>query len=114
MRVTDAKRIKLFKDDKFLYYPSVDVLFNSVAEVYAPKAMGIILTGIGKDGAEGLLKMKQRGCQTVAESKETAIVYGMPMEARDIGATNKILPSHKIAREINRTIIEFKNRFKER
>ncbi len=101
MKITHEKKVKLFKDDKYIYYPSVDVLFESVAEVYAPNAIGVLLTGIGKDGAEGLLKMKQRGCYTIAESEETAVVYGMPRAAKEMGAAIKILPSYKIAREIN-------------
>ena len=104
MMITDERKVRLFKDDKFIYYPSVDVLFNSVADVYAPNAIGVLLTGIGKDGAEGLLKMKQNGCYTIAESEETTVVYGMPRAAKEIGAAIKILPAYKIARDINLTI----------
>ena len=100
MKVTPQKRIHLFKDDRYIYYPSVDVLFESVAEVYSPNAVGVLLTGIGKDGAEGLLKMKERGCHTIAESEETAVVYGMPKAAKEMGAAVEILPSYKIASAI--------------
>lgn len=113
MSVTDTKRIKLLKDDNYLYYPSVDVLFSSVAKVFAPKAIGVILTGIGRDGANGLLEMKHRGCHTIAESKETAVVYGMPMEAKEIGAATTVLPSFKIAKEIDRALKLIKRKFKE-
>ncbi len=102
MKVTPQKRIKLFKDDSYIYYPSVDVLFSSVAEVYCPNAVGVLLTGIGRDGAEGLLKMKQRGCVTIAESEETAVVYGMPAAAKELGAAMEILPSYRIASAIRR------------
>ncbi len=104
MKITPQKRIHLFKDDRYIYYPSVDVLFESVAEVYSPNAVGVLLTGIGKDGAEGLLKMKERGCHTIAESEETAVVYGMPRSAKEIGAAVEILPSYQIARAIKNAI----------
>ncbi len=114
MEMKVDKRLRLFKDDKYLYYPSVDALFKSCAEVYGDKAVGVLLTGIGKDGAIGLLEMKKRGAYTIAESEETAVVYGMPMEARDIGATNIILPSHKIANEIEKALnrIKFNSKLK--
>ncbi len=100
MKITPSKKIKLFKDDSFLYYPSVDVLFSSVSEVFCPNAIGVLLTGIGRDGAEGLLKMRRRGCITLAESEETAVVYGMPAAAKEIGAAMDILPSYKMANAI--------------
>ncbi len=66
--------------------PSVDVLFSSVAQVVGPKAVGAILTGMGKDGAEGLMRMREAGCYTVGQSKESALVYGMPRVAAEMGA----------------------------
>lgn len=66
--------------------PSVDVLFNSVAEVVGKNAIGIILTGMGKDGAAGLLNMKKSGAYTIGQDKESCVVYGMPMVAFNIGA----------------------------
>ncbi len=66
--------------------PSVDVLFTSVAKVVGAKAVGAILTGMGKDGAQGLKKMKDRGSYTVGQNKDSALVYGMPRVAAEIGA----------------------------
>lgn len=66
--------------------PSVDVLFNSVAEAAGKNAVGIILTGMGKDGAAGLLNMKKSGSYTIGQDKESSVVYGMPMVAFNIGA----------------------------
>ncbi len=109
MKVTEEKKIKLFKDDTYIYYPSVDVLFNSVADVFSPKAIGVLLTGIGKDGAEGLLKMKNKGCVTIAESKETAVVCGMPCAAQEIGAAREVLPSYKIPASIRRHLRRLKD-----
>ena len=65
--------------------PSVDVLFNSVAETAKANAIGVILTGMGSDGAKGLLKMRQNGAYTIGQSKESCVVYGMPMVAYNIG-----------------------------
>ncbi len=110
MKITNDKKIKLFKDDSYIYYPSVDVLFDSVADVYCPNAIGILLTGIGRDGAKGLLKMKNKGCFTIAESEETAVVYGMPAAAKEIGAATEILPAYKIASVVNRHLRRLKEK----
>ncbi len=77
--------------------PSVDVLFTSVAEVAKDNAIGAILTGMGRDGADGLLKMRSAGAFTVGQDKETCVVYGMPMEAFKIGAVAVQAPLYKIA-----------------
>ncbi len=77
--------------------PSVDVMFSSVAEVAGPSAIGAILTGMGRDGADGLLKMRQAGAYTIGQDKETCVVYGMPMEAYNIGAVEVQAPLYKIA-----------------
>lgn len=66
--------------------PSVDVLFTSVAEVAREHAIGAIFTGMGRDGAEGLLKMRKAGAFTIGQDKESCVVYGMPMEAYNLGA----------------------------
>ena len=66
--------------------PSVDVLFDSVSELPIKNKIGVILTGMGKDGADGLLKMRENGAYTIGESKESCVVYGMPMVAYEIGA----------------------------
>lgn len=79
--------------------PSVDVLFRSVAAVGA-KAVGVILTGMGKDGALGLLEMRRNGAMTFGQDEESCVVYGMPMEAYEIGAVAKQLPAGEMARAI--------------
>lgn len=66
--------------------PSVDVLFDSVAKVAGPKALGIILTGMGGDGARGLLQMRKAGARTIGQDESTCVVYGMPKVAYDLGA----------------------------
>lgn len=68
--------------------PSVDVMFTSVSELPIKNKIGIIMTGMGKDGAQGLLKLRQSGAYTIGESKESCVVYGMPMVAYDIGAVS--------------------------
>jgi two-component system, chemotaxis family, protein-glutamate methylesterase/glutaminase len=68
--------------------PSVDVMFESVVKVVGPKAVGVLLTGMGRDGAEGLLALRQSGALTVCESQQTATVFGMPKVALDIGASD--------------------------
>lgn len=80
--------------------PSVDVLFNSVAETAGSKAIGAIFTGMGRDGADGLLKMRKAGAFTIGQDKNTCVVYGMPMEAYNIGAVEVQAPLGEIAKII--------------
>lgn len=80
--------------------PSVDVLFDSVAQVAKSKVIGVILTGMGSDGAKGLLAMKKKGAYTIGQDEESCVVYGMPKVAFNIGAVSKELPLDKIPQEI--------------
>jgi two-component system, chemotaxis family, protein-glutamate methylesterase/glutaminase len=77
--------------------PSVDVMFNSVAEAVGVNATGVLLTGMGADGAKGLLSMKNKGAHTIAQDEATSVVYGMPKEAHNIGAVEQVLPLQNIA-----------------
>jgi two-component system, chemotaxis family, protein-glutamate methylesterase/glutaminase len=77
--------------------PSVDVLFNSVAEACAGRAVGVIMTGMGDDGARGLKVMRDAGAETFAQDEATCVVYGMPREAVRIGAASHVLPLQALA-----------------
>jgi two-component system, chemotaxis family, protein-glutamate methylesterase/glutaminase len=79
--------------------PSVEVMFNSVAKYVGANAVGIILTGMGADGASGLLTMRQAGAPTIAQDEQTSVVWGMPGEAVKLGAAQRVLPLGSIARE---------------
>ncbi len=81
--------------------PSVDVLFRSVAKYAGRNALGVIMTGMGHDGARGLLEMHRAGAQTVAQDEATCVVFGMPKEAIKLGGAEKVLPLHAISREIS-------------
>jgi two-component system chemotaxis response regulator CheB len=80
--------------------PSVNALFFSVAEKAGKSAIGVILTGMGRDGADGLLKMREAGAHTVGEHESTAMIYGMPKAAFQIGATVQELPIQEIGPHI--------------
>ncbi|SPF52351.1 fused chemotaxis regulator; protein-glutamate methylesterase in two-component regulatory system with CheA [Candidatus Sulfopaludibacter sp. SbA4] len=80
--------------------PSVDVLFQSVADAAGPAAVGVLLTGMGNDGAQGLLKMRQAGARTMAQDEATCVVFGMPREAIELGAAEKVLPLAAMANAI--------------
>jgi two-component system chemotaxis response regulator CheB len=80
--------------------PSVDVLFRSVAKHAGKNAAGFILTGMGDDGARGLLAMKEAGAWTVAQDEASCVVFGMPKEAIALGAAHKILSLSQVAGEI--------------
>jgi two-component system chemotaxis response regulator CheB len=80
--------------------PSVEVLFNSVAHHAGQNAIGIIMTGMGRDGAEGLLNMKNEGAKTIAQDEKSCVVFGMPKEAIKIDAADQVLPLHEIPKRI--------------
>jgi len=80
--------------------PSVDVLFHSVAKIAGSNAIGVILTGMGGDGAKGLLAMNNAGAKTLGQDEQSCVVYGMPKIAYDIGAVQKQVPLNKIANNI--------------
>lgn len=80
--------------------PSVDVLFRSAARSAGSNAVGVIMTGMGDDGARGLLEMKQAGAITFAQDEATSIVFGMPKEAIARGAADHVIPLGQIARQM--------------
>ena len=80
--------------------PSVDVLFRSAANTLGSNAIGIILTGMGDDGARGLKEMKEAGAHTIAQDEETCVVFGMPKVAIEMGAVDKVLPLGSIAKYV--------------
>jgi two-component system chemotaxis response regulator CheB len=82
--------------------PSVDVLFRSVAKYAGKNALGVIMTGMGDDGARGLLEMKQAGAHTLAQDEESCVVFGMPKEAIKLGAADRVVPLSQIPDLISR------------
>lgn len=91
--VTDTQKVNRHR-------PSVDVLFRSAAETLGGNAMGLLLTGMGNDGAKGLLEMRHSGAHTVAQDEYSSVVYGMPAAARQLGAADKILTLRAMPAEI--------------
>lgn len=81
----------------YLYRPSIDVFFASVVEHWRGEAVGVLLTGMGRDGAQGLKAMRERGFLTIAQDQATSAVYGMPKAAATLGAASEILPLPRIA-----------------
>jgi two-component system chemotaxis response regulator CheB len=89
-KLGDRYRVECFQEDKVNgHCPSVDVLFDSVAKEAKDSAIGVILTGMGYDGAKGLLNMRRKGARTIGQNKQSCVVYGMPKAAFDIGAVEK-------------------------
>jgi len=76
--------------------PSVDVLFRSTAKYAGANSLGVIMTGMGDDGAKGLLEMKEAGAFTIAQDEKSCVVFGMPREAIKLGAAHQILPLDEI------------------
>ena len=92
------------------YVPSVDYMMSSAAEVFGANAMGVLLTGMGNDGAQGMVEIKGKGGYTIAESEESAVVFGMPAEAIKAGAVESVLPISDIPAEIIRVVSYSVNR----
>jgi len=93
-----ARVVNPAPEDKYL--PSVDVMFNSCARVFGPRLLGVVLTGMGNDGSKGVVAIKGSGGQVLAESEDSAVVFGMPREAIATGVVDKVVPLDRMAREI--------------
>jgi two-component system, chemotaxis family, protein-glutamate methylesterase/glutaminase len=80
--------------------PSVEVLFKSAAQLAGPNVLGVMLTGMGKDGATAMLEMKQAGAFNLAQDEASCVVFGMPREAIAVGAVDEVLPVTKMAERL--------------
>jgi two-component system chemotaxis response regulator CheB len=87
-----------------LFVPSVGVMMASVLNIYGTDTIGVLMTGIGDDGADSMVAIKQAGGHTIAESEQTAVVYGMPREAVERGGACVVAPSHEVAGEIVKAV----------
>jgi two-component system, chemotaxis family, protein-glutamate methylesterase/glutaminase len=106
-----AKRIVRLKEGKLSdkYVPSVDYMMRSVADNFGANSMGVILTGMGNDGRKGMLEIKTKGGYTIAESEQSAVVFGMPGEAIKAGAAEAVLPLSEVPAEIMRLVNKKRN-----
>ena len=105
LRLTPGLRLTYTEEPSdYSYRPSADVFFQTVVNHWAGTAVGVLLTGMGDDGAKGLLAMRQAGWHTIAQSPETCIAYGMPKAAAKLGAAVEILPLDQIAGAISRVL----------
>jgi two-component system chemotaxis response regulator CheB len=104
LRRSGARYYVQVKDGPLVHHqrPSVDVLFNSAAQSGGANVIGVILTGMGADGAEGMLAMREQGAYTLAQDEASCVVFGMPKEAIKKGAVHKVLPLRRIPEEIRR------------
>ena len=89
---------------EYVYRPSIDVFFESVVQHWHDAAVGVLLTGMGTDGAHGLLAMRRAGWPTIAQDEQTSVVYGMPKASAQIGAAAEILPLDQIAGAVCRAV----------
>jgi len=101
MTVTSERTLRISKEPHdTLHTPSVDVMMQSVIQVFGPRAVGVLLTGMGKDGAESMAALRRRGAHTIAESEKTAVVYGMPREAAARGGAEFVVPADHVAEKL--------------
>jgi two-component system, chemotaxis family, protein-glutamate methylesterase/glutaminase len=101
VRVKDAEKVNG-------HAPSVDVLFNSIAENVGVNSIGVLLTGMGRDGAAGMAKMRGTGARTLAQDERTCVVFGMPKEAYEMGAAEKLVAIDDVTVEVVRLLREMK------
>lgn len=103
LAVTAARRVALLEQSAAgVYHPSCDALLNAVAEVYGRQSIGIILTGMGRDGAQGINSIRRMGGATLAQDEASSVIFGMNKVAIDSGGVQKILPVDAMAREMIR------------
>jgi two-component system chemotaxis response regulator CheB len=95
---------RLTTELEHFFMPSVGIMMESVLSIFGKNTIGVLMTGMGDDGADAMLKIKQAGGITIAESEETAVVFGMPKEAIDRGGVDIVVPSYKIIPEILKAI----------
>lgn len=111
MRSGGIYRVRCRPGEKICgHCPSVEVLLKSVAKHVGPNGIGIILTGMGHDGADGMVAMRKAGARTIAQDEKTSVVFGMPKEAFERGGAEKLMPLHEIAPGVIKLITETDNR----
>jgi two-component system chemotaxis response regulator CheB len=115
MTITRNGTIRLDKSPKRQgVRPSVNVSMVSASDAFGPNTLGVLLTGMGQDGAFGMKMIKRKGGRTIVQDSATSVVFGMPKAAYDLGAVDEMVPADKIAEAIVRTIREMeKNETKE-
>jgi two-component system chemotaxis response regulator CheB len=96
--------IRQTKEPKHLFMPSIDIMMDSIVPVFGADTVGVLMTGMGRDGAEGMVKIRNAGGITIAESEETAVVFGMPQEAINRGGACIVAPNWAIAGEIIKAV----------
>ena len=105
MMVVSGGRIRLNKALPIKgHRPSANVLFSSVAKVYNKNSIGVVLTGMGEDGATGLVEMRKSGSKTIVQDEESSVIFGMPKVAIEMGAAEEVLPIDRIGKFLNRTV----------
>jgi two-component system chemotaxis response regulator CheB len=106
LKRSGAKYFVSIKDGPMVHHqrPAVDVLFQSVAQCAGANAVGVILTGMGADGAQGILRMKELGAKTIAQDEASCVVFGMPKEAIKLGAIDRVVPIDRISQEVIRLL----------
>jgi two-component system chemotaxis response regulator CheB len=104
--IEEGGRIGLKEDTtkKMLHVPSIDEMMKSAADIYENRAVGVIMTGMGRDGMEGMRAIKKKGGKTIAQNEKTSVVFGMNKAAIDLGCVDVVLPLEKIAEEIVRSV----------
>jgi two-component system chemotaxis response regulator CheB len=104
LRLSAGLRLHLNPEPPNLHRPSADVLLNSVAEQCGPSAIGVLLTGMGADGAQGLLAIRESGGQTLAQDEESSAVFGMPQAAWRLGAVTELRPLGELAAAVRQAV----------
>ncbi len=97
LKMAPGRKVALDPEPELLHRPSADILFESIAEQAGPKGVGVLLTGMGDDGVQGLLAIRRSGGRTIAQDEQSSAVFGMPRAAAQAGAAERVVPLDKIA-----------------
>ena len=99
LKITDNEPVNNCK-------PSVDVLFESVAELSGSETLAVVMTGMGRDGTAGVLKLKKKGAYTIVQDKDSSVVWGMPRSVIEAGAADEVVPLEQIGDRINKIVLQ--------
>jgi two-component system chemotaxis response regulator CheB len=105
--ITPAGAIHLSMSPLLIQRPSIDIAMQAAAEVYGPRAIGVLLTGMGRDGARGLYSIRRAGGHTIAQDEASCAIFGMPRAALQLGAAAEVLPPAQIASRIAELVAAF-------
>jgi two-component system chemotaxis response regulator CheB len=104
--ITRERTVHLSENPLLIQRPSIDISMQAAAEIFGARAVGVLLTGMGRDGAYGMLTIKRSNGFTIAQDEATSTIFGMPRAAIQLGAAHEVLPASRIAARVVELVME--------